>query len=205
MIWVYLRCGVAGPAPGGRVGRWRGEGRGGKGGGRVLVRSIFANLGAVHKKNIDPLAGEGGGAGRWRGEGRGGRGGQGLGPGEVGHGAFFVFLGAFASYCTKREKHWFFCWGRGRASVRRGGLVGGRGGGRVRGWGERAQARSILVNLAVIVLFLNCTKQKTVQKRKTLVVFGGGEGEDKALFLNYTKENNIGFVGGVTGGGRGRE
>ena len=54
---------------------------------------------------------------------------------------------------------------------------GGRGGGgprsgRVRGWGERAQARSILVNLGVICVV--STKQKTVQKRKTLVVFGGG-------------------------------
>ena len=31
----------------------------------------------------------------------------------------------------------------------------------------------------------------------------GGKGEGKALFLNYTKQNNIGFVGGVTGGGEG--
>ena len=55
--------------------------------------------------------------------------------------------------------------------------------GRGRGWGERAGAFSSGGG-----------------------VHGeGGKGEDKALFLNYTKENNIGFVGGVTGGGRGRE
>ena len=41
-------------------------------------------------------------------------------------------------------------------------------------WGVAGGARSIFVNLGVICVVLNCTKQKTVQKRKTLVVFGGG-------------------------------
>ena len=63
----------------------------------------------------------------------------------------------------------------------RGGGGGGQGAGRalVRGLrgslgGERAQARSILVNLGVICAVSKLYKQKTVQKRKTLVVFGWG-------------------------------
>ena len=62
-----------------------------EGGGRVLVR--------------------GGGAGRWRGEGSRG---QGLGRGGVGHGAFFVFLVAFALFLNCRKgKNTGFLWGRG--------------------------------------------------------------------------------------------
>ena len=60
------------------------------------------------------------------------------------------------------------------------------------------------VNLGVIcvVSFLckteNCTKEKNIGCLRGGVHGEGGKGEDKALFLNYTKENNIGFVGGVT-------
>ena len=51
----------------------------------------------------------------------------------------------------------------------------------------------------------NCTKEKNIGCLRGGLMGRGGKGEDNALFLNYTKENNIGFVGGVTGRGRGRE
>ena len=49
----------------------------------------------------------------------------------------------------------------------------------------------------------NCTKEKNIGCLRGGVHGEGGKGEGKALFLNYTKQNNIGFVGGVTGGGGG--
>ena len=98
-----------------------------------------------------------------------------------------------------------------------GGEGGGQGAGRalVRGLrgslgGERAQARSILVNLGVICAVSKLYKQKTVQKRKTLVVFGGGPwgggkggGQSVVSELHKREQHWHWFCWGSNWGGKG--
>ena len=79
-------------------------------------------------------------------------------------------------------------------------------------WGVAGGARSIFVNLGVICVVSklykteNCTKEKNIGCVRGGVHGGGGKwGGQSVVFELHKKKNNIGFVGGVTWGGRGRE
>ena len=166
--WVVPKRGGTGSWFGGKggAGRWRGErkrGQGlGRGGGRA--RSIFRVFGCIcvvsklqkQEKHWFFSWGKGegeAGDGRARGGGQVGGGGREKG-GRVlvgAHGAFFVFLGAFALFlnCRKEKNTGFFSWGKGRgkagdgrwASVRGGG-PGGRGQG-VQGLGPEGASGGV--------------------------------------------------------------
>ena len=76
-------------------------------------------------------------------------------------------------------------------------------------WGVAGGARSIFVNLGVICVVSklykteNCTKEKNIGCVRGGVHGEGGNGEGKALFLNYTKKKQHWFCWGSHLGGEG--
>ena len=118
-----------------------------------------------------------------------------VGGGGVGHGAFFVFLGAFAfvSKLQKQEKHWFFRGGRGGGRQGTGGA--GRWRGERKGGQGRGVARSIFRVLGAFALFLNCRKEKN-----TGFFVGEGEGKGRGREVGLGPGRRSGRAGRGQGG-----